>query len=202
MREYRIRITGEYDVIVLSPQMIGTLIEKVRHSARKELVIPVEEIFPRGYAEYLSCVLKANMEMPETGTSDMKPTDMEPENIKPTDVETADSKPESCKPLDVEQADVQPENVETANSLPDRNVYMLAAEQIRKLQCNEQDCFDRVEVAVQENSPRFDMDASEEFYIMAKQENNSFRYVFKGVKNEEISILLEYMCISSASQCE
>lgn len=172
MREYRIRITGEYDVIVLSPQMIGTLIEKVRHSARKELVIPVEEIFPRGYAEYLSCVLKANMEMPETGTSDMKPTDMEPENIKPTDV------------------------------LPDRNVYTLAAEQIRKLQCNERDCFDRVEVAVQENSPRFDMDASEEFYIMAKQENNSFRYVFKGVKNEEISILLEYMCISSASQCE
>ena len=38
MKEYRIKITGKYDVIVLSPKMIAVLTEKIRNSDTKELV--------------------------------------------------------------------------------------------------------------------------------------------------------------------
>ncbi len=167
MKEYRIRITGNYDVIVLSPKIIGALIEKIRRSAVKEMVIPAEEILPQGYIEYLSCVLNANEEIANTGM---------------TDAGTADA--ETAK-------------TELAKALSDGNAYTLIAEQMRKLQCNEQDCFDRVEVAVHERNPRFDMDASEDFYIVTKQENSCFRYVFKGENNEEIGIVLEYSPDSS-----
>ena len=63
MKEYRIRITRKYDVIVLSPKMIAVLIEKIRSSDTKELVIPAEEILPQGYAQYLARVLETNMEI-------------------------------------------------------------------------------------------------------------------------------------------
>lgn len=143
MNEYRIKITGKYDVIVISPKIISALIDKIRRSAIKELVIPVEEILPQGYTEYLTCVLNAN-----------------------TDI---------------------------AEALPDQNVYALIANQIMKLQCNEQDCFDRVGITDPESNPHFDLDTSEDFYIITKQENNRFHYVFKGENNEEIIIVLEYL---------
>lgn len=62
MREYRIRITGEYDVLVVSPRMIERLITRIRQSDSRELVIPAEEILPPGYTDYLSRVLEANGE--------------------------------------------------------------------------------------------------------------------------------------------
>ena len=62
MREYRIRITGEYDVLVVSPRMIERLIARIRQSDSRELVIPAEEILPPGYTDYLSRVLEANGE--------------------------------------------------------------------------------------------------------------------------------------------
>nr|WP_304579044.1 hypothetical protein [uncultured Acetatifactor sp.] len=37
------------------------LVEKVKKAASKDLIIPVEEIIPRGYAEYLVRVMEANM---------------------------------------------------------------------------------------------------------------------------------------------
>lgn len=143
MKEYRIKITGTYDVIVLSPKIISTLLARIRHAAVKELVVPAEEIFPRGYAEYLTRVLNAN--------------------------------------------------AEPAGALPDRNVYALAAEQIMKLQCNEQDCFDRVEVAEPETNPRFDINTNEAFYILTRQAHTHFRYLFRDENEEEISIVLEYL---------
>ena len=60
MKEYTIRITGGYDVSVLSPKMIALLINKIRNSDTKEMVIPAEEVIPQGYAEYLTRVLQAN----------------------------------------------------------------------------------------------------------------------------------------------
>ena len=63
MKEYKIKITGEYDVLVLSPKMIAGLIDKIRGSDTREIVIPAEEIFPQGYAEYLNRVLEANAEV-------------------------------------------------------------------------------------------------------------------------------------------
>ena len=60
-KEYIIRITGKYDVLVLSPEIIALLIKRVRNSDTKEFAIPAEEILPQGYAEYLIRVLEANM---------------------------------------------------------------------------------------------------------------------------------------------
>lgn len=143
MKEYKIKITGKYDIIVLSPKMIAVLIEKIRSSDTKELVIPAEEILPQGYAQYLARVLEANMEI--------------------------------------------------AKSLPNRSAYTLIAEQIKKLQFNEKDCFERVGVTKPNSSPQFDVDASEEFFIVTKQENSQFHYSFKSENGEKISIVLEYL---------
>ena len=51
MKEYKIRITGKYDVIVLSPALIARLIEKIRCADTNEMVIPAEEIITQGYDE-------------------------------------------------------------------------------------------------------------------------------------------------------
>lgn len=66
MKEYLIRITGEYDIIVLTPHMIETLMQKIHSSDTKELVIPAEEILPQGYIEYLARVLSANFDIKTT----------------------------------------------------------------------------------------------------------------------------------------
>ena len=167
MKEYKIKITGEYDVIVLSPDMIARLVDAVRSSDTKELVIPAEEILPQGYAGYLNRVLDANPEL--------------------------------------------------AGTLPDRNAYTLIAEQIKKMQFDEKDCFDSVNVTHPEKAlqpekvpqpgkapqseqnprleevPLLDVEASEDFYIVTKQDNNRFRYVFQNENGEEVSIVLEYL---------
>ncbi len=141
MKEYRIRITGKYDVIVLSPKMIAALTEKIRSSDTKELVIPAEEILPQGYAQYLARVLEADMEI--------------------------------------------------AESLPNRSAYTLIAEQIKKLQFNEKDCFERVGVTDPDRIPQFDVDTSEEFFIVTRQENSRFHYSFQSGNGEKINIVLD-----------
>lgn len=143
MKEYKIKLTGEYDVIVLSPDMIARLVDAVRSSDTKELVIPAEEILPQGYAGYLNRVLDANPEL--------------------------------------------------AGTLPDRNAYTLIAEQIKKMQFDEKDCFDSVNETHPEEVPLLDVEASEDFYIVTKQDNNRFRYVFQNENGEEVSIVLEYL---------
>lgn len=130
MTEYRIEISGKCSLIVISPKIIGTLISKIRCSSVRELAVPAEEVLPREYAEYLTCVLRANAEIAEI--------------------------------------------------VPNRNLYELIAGQIEQLRCNEQNCFDRVKVTGHESNPRFDLDASEDFYIAARQEDNCFRYIFRG----------------------
>lgn len=143
MKEYKIRITGKYDVIVLSPGIIARLIEKIRCSDTKEMVIPAEEILPQGYAEYLSRVLEANTQI--------------------------------------------------VRDLQDRNAYTLIADQIRNLQFDEQDCFDRVKVIEPEKYPLLDVETNKGFYIVTKQESSRFRFAYQGSRGEEISIVLEYL---------
>lgn len=58
--ECEITVSGEYSLLLISPDMVGLLVERVLASDKRELCIPTEEILPRGYAEYLVCVLKAN----------------------------------------------------------------------------------------------------------------------------------------------
>lgn len=61
--EYTIRMVGEYDIFVLSPQMIARLIEKIKTSDSKELVISAQELLPQGYAQYLARVMEANLDI-------------------------------------------------------------------------------------------------------------------------------------------
>ena len=60
--EYTIRITGDHNILVLSPQIIGTLLEKIRYSETRELIIPAEELLPQGYTEYLENAAQFNIE--------------------------------------------------------------------------------------------------------------------------------------------
>ena len=61
--EYKIKIVCESDMIVISPKIIASTIEKVRNADSKEIKIPVEELFPQEYVKYLVCVLRANMQI-------------------------------------------------------------------------------------------------------------------------------------------
>lgn len=61
--EYTIRMIGEYDIFVLSPQMIARLIENIKTSDSKELVISAQELLPQGYAQYLARVMEANLDI-------------------------------------------------------------------------------------------------------------------------------------------
>lgn len=45
--EYKIKIVCESDMIVISPKIIASTIEKVRNADSKEIKIPVEELFHR-----------------------------------------------------------------------------------------------------------------------------------------------------------
>ena len=85
------------------------------------------------------------------------------------------------------------------------------------MQFDEKDCFDSVNVTHPEKAlqpekvpqpgkapqseknprleevPLLDVEASEDFYIVTKQDNNRFRYVFQNENGEEVSIVLEYL---------
>ena len=64
---------------------------------------------------------------------------------------------------------------------------------VLRVQFDEKDCFDRACVTELEQSPLLDMETSEAFYIVTKQEQNQFRYAFQNENGEEVSILLEYL---------
>lgn len=69
--EYKIRITGNQEILVLSPKIIGTLIEKIRCPDTKELIIPADELLPQGYAEYLERVMQINDIRKNVGRQDV-----------------------------------------------------------------------------------------------------------------------------------
>lgn len=62
IREYEIEIMGGYELLVLSPEMITILTEKVKQSDDRDVVMQAEEVLSQGYAQFLACVLSANME--------------------------------------------------------------------------------------------------------------------------------------------
>lgn len=88
MKEYIIKITGEYEMLVLSPQMISLLIEKIEISDSKELVISAEEILPQGYIEYLAHVLSVNFEIDQSKTDIRAVYDMVAEQIDKLEIDT------------------------------------------------------------------------------------------------------------------
>ena len=143
MKEYKIKIKGNYDILIINPKMISNLIAKVNQSDSKELTVSADEILPEKYVEYLSRVLKAN--------------------------------------------------VETTKALQTINPYELIAKEIEKLQVNNENCFDNVKVTESSKNTRFDIDTNEKFYMLVKEKENRFKYVYKNENGEEISVLLEYV---------
>ena len=143
MKEYKIKIKGNYDILIINPKMISNLIAKVNQSDSKELTVSADEILPEKYLEYLSRVLKAN--------------------------------------------------VETTKALQTINPYELIAKEIEKLQVNNENCFDNVKVTESSKNTRFDIDTNEKFYMLVKEKENRFKYVYKNENGEEISVLLEYV---------
>lgn len=143
MKEYIIKIKGNYDILIINPKMISNLIEKVNQSDSKELTVSADEILQEKYVEYLSRVLKAN--------------------------------------------------IETTKALQTINPYELIAKEIENLQVNNENCFDNVKVTENNENTSFDIDTNEKFYMLVKQKDNHFKYVYKNEDGEEISILLEYL---------
>lgn len=143
MKEYVIKIKGNYDILIINPKMISNLIAKISQADTKELTVSADEILPEKYAEYLSRVLKAN--------------------------------------------------IETTKALQTINPYELIAKEIEKLQVNNENCFDNVKVTENNDNTTFDLDTNEKFYMIVKQKENSFKYVYKNENGEEISVLLEYV---------
>ncbi len=143
MKEYVIKIKGNYDILIINPKMISNLIAKVNQSDTKELTVSADEILPEKYVEYLSRVLKAN--------------------------------------------------IENTKALQTINPYELIAKEIEKLQVNNENCFDNVKVTENNENTTFDIDTNEQFYMLVKQKENSFKYVYKNENGEEISVLLEYV---------
>ncbi len=64
--EHKIRMTGEYEIFVLSPDMITRLLKQVKLSDAGKFVIPVRAIVPPGYKGYLSHVIRTNLNIPRT----------------------------------------------------------------------------------------------------------------------------------------
>ena len=143
MKVYVIKIKGNYDILIINPKMISNLITKINQSNTKELIVSADEILPEKYVEYLSRVLKAN--------------------------------------------------IETTKALQTINPYELIAKEIEKLQVNNENCFDNVKVTENNENTSFDLDTNEKFYMLTKQEDNRFKYVYKNENGEEIIVLLEYL---------
>ena len=60
MKEYKIRINGGADFVVVFPEVISSLISKIRDNGNEELVVGIEEVMPEQMTEYLLRVLNTN----------------------------------------------------------------------------------------------------------------------------------------------
>ena len=60
MKEYKLKINGEIDFIVISPKVLSSLIAQIRSGSEREVVVSIDDIMPRGFADYLLRVINVN----------------------------------------------------------------------------------------------------------------------------------------------
>lgn len=60
MKEYKISIVGVTDFIIISPDVLGLLLQQIREFSERQMDIPAESIMPVGYTKYLEAVLNGN----------------------------------------------------------------------------------------------------------------------------------------------
>ena len=59
-REYKLKINGEIDFIVISPKVLSSLIAQIRSGSEREVVVSIDDIMPWGFADYLLRVINSN----------------------------------------------------------------------------------------------------------------------------------------------
>lgn len=60
MKEYKLKINGEIDFIIISPQVFSSLISHIRNSPEREVAVNIEDIMPLGFTDYLLRVINVN----------------------------------------------------------------------------------------------------------------------------------------------
>lgn len=60
MKEYKISIVGVKDFIIISPDVLGILIQRIKTFPDRQMEIPAEVIMPVEYANYLKRVINSN----------------------------------------------------------------------------------------------------------------------------------------------
>lgn len=60
MKEYRLKINGEIDFIVISPQVLSSLIAQIHSSPEQEVTVSIADIMPPGFTDYLLRVINSN----------------------------------------------------------------------------------------------------------------------------------------------
>ena len=60
MKEYKLSITGMADYVIISPEVLRLLLQKIKDSPYPYTEIAAESIMPEGYAQYLANVLNSN----------------------------------------------------------------------------------------------------------------------------------------------
>ena len=58
MKEYKLKINGEIDFIIISPQVLSSLISQIHSSPEREVAVNIEDIMPPGFTDYLLRVIK------------------------------------------------------------------------------------------------------------------------------------------------
>lgn len=60
MKEYTLIIKGEMDFIILSPQVLSSLITQIHNSPERNVVVSIESIMPPKFTDYLLRVINSN----------------------------------------------------------------------------------------------------------------------------------------------
>src|SRR5699024_12208199 len=60
MKEYKLKINGEIDFIIISPQVFFSLISQIHSSTECEVAVNIEDIMPPGITDYLLRVINVN----------------------------------------------------------------------------------------------------------------------------------------------
>ena len=60
MKEYTLIIKGEMDFIILSPQVLSSLITQIHNSPERKVVVSIESIMPPTFTDYLLRVINSN----------------------------------------------------------------------------------------------------------------------------------------------
>ena len=60
MNEYKLKIRGEIDFIIISPKVLSSLIFQIHNSPEREVAVNIEDIMPPGFTDYLLRVINVN----------------------------------------------------------------------------------------------------------------------------------------------